>query len=105
MGRKFVIDEADLKEMLIALMEYHMNRRDGVDNWEWYGESSLETVQDFYPEPLSIDDIRENDIGFEECAEAMIEAGKYPEQVDMDGFVNQLAGLINLNEAMGALYG
>lgn len=35
----------------------------------------------------------------------MIEAGKYPEQVDMGGLVNQLAGLINLNEAMGALYG
>lgn len=50
MGRKFVIDEADLKEMLIALMEYHMNLRDGVDNWSWYGTSFHETVQDFYPE-------------------------------------------------------
>ena len=105
MGRKFVIDEADLKEMLIALMEYHMNLRDGVDNWSWYGTSLHETVQDFYPEQLSIDDIRENDIGFAECAEAMIEAGKYQEQVDMSGLVNQLAGLINLNEAMSALYG
>lgn len=105
MGRKFVIDESDLKEMLVALMEYDMNLRDGVDNWSWYGTSYKETVQDFYPEQLSIEELSENDIGFQECADAIIDAGKYPEQVDMTNLINQLSDLINLNEAIDATHG
>lgn len=81
--RKFIVTESELKEMLVALMKEVMNLRDGVDNWEWYGTSFHKTVQDFYPEQLSIDDIWENDIGFEKCAEAIIDAGKYPEQIDV----------------------
>lgn len=104
MARKFVIEEADLKEMLIALMEYSMLQRDGVDNWSWYGESFHETVQDFYPEQLSIDEIRENDIGFQECADAMIEAGKYQELVDFGDNIEALLNRLTLHEAEGAVY-
>ena len=45
MGRKFIVDEADLKEMLIALMEFNMNLRDGVDNWSWYGDSCRDYIR------------------------------------------------------------
>lgn len=82
--RKFVVTESELKEMLIALMEKTMNYRDGVDNWEWHGTSYDVTVVDFYPEDVSVETIMENDIDFEECAEAIIDAGKYPEQIDME---------------------
>lgn len=82
--RKFVVTESELKKMLIALMEKTMNYRDGVDNWEWYGTSYDVTVVDFYPEDVSVETVMENDIDFEKCAEAIIDAGKYPEQIDME---------------------
>ena len=102
MDNRYVIEEKMLLKLIIAYFKLNALEAGGVDNWSWYGTSFHETVQDFYPEQLSIDEIRENDIGFQECAEAMIEAGKYPEQVNMDGLINQLAGLINLNEAIDA---
>ena len=104
MGRKFVIDEADLREMLVALIEKDMLTRDGVDNWSWYCESYHEAIQDFYPELISIEEIRENDIGFQECADAIIEAGKYQEMVDNTEFFEKLGNLLDLNSAMGAVY-
>ena len=82
--RQFVVDEGQLRKMLYAFMEYNMNLRDGVDNWSWYGTSRHETVQDFYPEQLSIDDICENDIGFEECIDAMLEGGAFRELLDFE---------------------
>lgn len=82
--RQFVVNESQLREMLYAFMEYHMNLRDGVNNWEWYGESFNEIVQEFYPEDISIDDIRENDIGFEECIEAMLEGGAFRELLEFE---------------------
>lgn len=81
--RKFIITESELKEMLVALMKETMNQRDGVDNWEWYGESSLEIIQDFYPEYMELEEIENSNINFEKCAEAIIDAGKYPEQIDV----------------------
>lgn len=104
MGRKFVVEEADLREMLVALIEKDMLTRDGVDNWSWYGESYHEAIQDFYPELITIEEIRENDIGFQECADAIIEAGKYPEMVDNTDLINRLSGLLDLNAALGATY-
>ena len=103
MARKFVVDEADLKEMLVALMEYSMLQRDGVDNWSWYGESFHETVQDFYPEQLSIDEIRENDIGFQECADAMLEGGKYQELIETpSALIDDLLQKLTAAEAIAA---
>ena len=81
--RKFIVTESELKEMLVALMKETMNQRDGVDNWEWYGESGLEVIQDFYPEYMELEEIENNNIDFEKCAEAIIDAGKYPEQIDV----------------------
>lgn len=105
MGRKFIVDEADLIEMLMALMESEMNARDGVDNWGWYGSSYEDVVRDNYPEQLSEEELHEHNIDFEACAKAILDAGKYQEQVDMGGLVNQLARLLNTNEAMSAIYG
>lgn len=81
--RNFIVTESELKEMLVALMKETMNQRDGVDNWEWYGESGLEVIQDFYPEYMELEEIESNNIDFEKCAEAIIDAGKYPEQIDV----------------------
>lgn len=77
--RRFIVSESDLIEMLEALMEKEMNERDGVGNWEWYGESHLETVRDFYPESISEKEILNRSIGFRECAKAIIEHKKYDE--------------------------
>ena len=36
--RYYLINEKRLKELLVAEMKVIELERDGVDNWEWYGE-------------------------------------------------------------------
>lgn len=91
--RKFVVEEADLKEMLIALMEHTMNFRDSIGNQSWYNVNFYKTIQDFYPEQISIDEIRENNIDFQECADAIIEAGKYQEIANMEEINSMLTSI------------
>lgn len=77
MGRKFVVDEADMLELLEALIRVNMLDKDGVDTW--YGDSFYETIQDFYPELIYTEDIQNNAIGIPECAQAILDAGRYLE--------------------------
>lgn len=91
--RKFVVEEADLKEMLIALMEHTMSLHDSTDSRSWYNTSFYETIQNFYPEQISIDKIRENNIDFQKCADAIIEAGKYQEIANMEEINSMLTSI------------
>ena len=77
--KKYVITESELLELLCYQMECVMNDRDGVDNWGWYGTSRNDVIKEFYPGEEDPDE----DVGFYETAVAILEAGGYPEQVDM----------------------
>jgi hypothetical protein len=77
--KKYVITESELLELLCCQMECTMNERDGVDNWGWYGTSRNDVIKEFYPGEEEPDE----DVGFYETAVAILEAGGYPEQVDM----------------------
>ena len=78
--KKYVITESELLELLCCQMECAMNERDGVDNWSWYGTSRNDVIREFYP---GEEDPEDEDVGFYETAVAILEAGGYPEQVDM----------------------
>lgn len=84
MERQFILTEAQLRDLLIAALENEMLGRDGVDSWGWHGESFCEVVRDNYPKNLSFDEIREQNISFEDCAQAMIDTGAYLELVHFD---------------------
>lgn len=101
MARQFIVGEDDLREMLIALMRDTMCQRDGVDNWSWYGQSFNETIQDFYPTQLTVDEIEDKEIGFEECADAIIKNGKYEELTNM---IKNISTLCDLHAALKAVY-
>lgn len=77
--KKYVITESELLELLCCQMECVMNDRDGVDNWGWYGTSRNDVIKEFYPGEEDPDE----DVGFYETAVAILEAGGYPEQVDV----------------------
>ena len=77
--KKYVITESQLIDLLVADMEYVMNERDGVDNWEWYRESYKGVVKDYYPGDKS----EAENMSMRECAKARLEAGEFEEQVDI----------------------
>lgn len=77
--KKYVITESQLIDLLVADMEYVMNERDGVDNWEWYRESYREVVKEFYPG----DPAEAEEMSMRKCAKARLEAGEFEEQVDI----------------------
>lgn len=70
-----------------------MNLRDSTDSRSWYNTSFYETIQDFYPEQISVDEIHENNIDFQECADAIIEAGKYQEIANMEEINSMLTSI------------
>lgn len=70
MERKFLVDEEELFRLLVDHFEMEMLRRDGVDNWSWYGESYQEVVEDVHPEGYS-------DSTFEDCAAAILDSNRY----------------------------
>lgn len=70
-----------------------MNLHDSADSRSWYNTSFYETIQDFYPEQISIDKIRENNINFQECADAIIEAGRYQEIANMEEINSMLTSI------------
>lgn len=83
MGRKFVAEEADLREMLVALIEKNMLTRDGVDNWCWYGENFAEMQKMYCPDDdISDDDL--DDLTFWDVAQMRVEAGEFRELVTFD---------------------
>lgn len=69
MMRYYLINEKRLKELLIAEMKLIELERDGVDNWEWYGEGRKNYLKELateyeleYNEELEYEDIAEKDL-------------------------------------------
>ena len=78
--KKYVLTESQLIDLLIADMEYVMNERDGVDNWEYYRESYKDVVKEFYPG----DPAEAEEMSMRKCAKARLEAGEFQEQIDIE---------------------
>lgn len=76
--KKYELTETQLINLLIAEMKNVMNERAGVASWEWYGSTYDEVINDYYPD----DDVPE-DTDVWECAKARIEAGEFPEAIDV----------------------
>lgn len=70
MSRKYIIEEDELFGLLMDRMEATMNRRDGVINWEYYGESYEEVAEEFHPEHVPY-------VSFDECASAILDSDQY----------------------------
>ena len=81
--KKYVITESQLIDLLVADMEYVMNERDGVDNWEWYHESYKDVVKEYYPG----DPAEAEEMSMRDCAKARLEAGEFQEELNLDEFV------------------
>ena len=74
--KKFVLSENELIHLLECEMYMSMCERDGVDNWEWYGESRQAVIEDYCPgEP-------EEEMTFFDVAMARVDAGEFPELID-----------------------
>lgn len=84
--RKYIVTESELLNFLACEMECSMNDRDGVDNWSWYGSSREEVIKEYWPE----DELPEGYLSFHDVASAILEAGGYPEQFDIEEFVGNL---------------
>lgn len=83
--KKYIVTESQLLNLLIAEMKNVMNERAGVDNWEWYGSAYEEVINEYYPD----DDVPE-EITVWDCAKARIEAGEFPEQMDIQEFLGNI---------------
>ena len=84
--KKYIVTERELLELLACQMECIMNERDGVDNWGWYGSSREEVIKECWPG----DEPPEGYLSFYDVATAILEAGAYPEQFDIETFVGNL---------------
>ncbi len=84
--KKYVVTERELMELLACQMECSMNERDGVDNWSRYGTSREEVIKEYWPN----DELPEDYFNFYDVAAAILEAGAYPEQFDIEEFVRNL---------------
>ena len=84
--KKYIVTERELLELLACRMECSMNERDGVDNWSWYGTSREAVVKEYWPD----DELPEDYLDFYDVAAAILEAGAYPEQFDIEEFVGNL---------------
>lgn len=49
MTKYYLVPEHELVELIKSQMRDEMCCRDGVDSWEWYGESHDEVAEDFSP--------------------------------------------------------
>lgn len=77
----YLIEENDLREILVGYFSNIVLERDGVDNWCWYMESRNEFIQEFFPDKKKRE-IREN-YNFYDCADEFMKEYKYIE-VDSD---------------------
>ena len=79
--KKFIITESQLVHFLTCQMECAMNERDGVDNWEWYGESRKDIIEDYCP---NYDEENDGDLTFYDVANLRVEAGEFQELINFD---------------------
>lgn len=77
--RRFIITEKELLYFLESAMKLDMLESAGVDNWRGYGVNRLETIQNWYPESLEEEEIREAKIDFHQTALAILSEGEYEE--------------------------
>ena len=99
--KKYVITENQLLNFLVSDMLYHMNERDGVDSWPWYGTSYKDIVEEYYPGdwPPTDEDGEPVEVDMWDCAKARLEAGEFQEQFDIEEFVgNLLIDLDNISD-------
>ena len=74
---KYIIDEAELRELLYSYYKLEALEYGGVDNWEWYGEAQ----EDYLSFVFGTANIRyiDNEDGFEHLIDEDIK--KYQEVV------------------------
>ena len=69
MAKYYQISEFELRELLKDSLTLLMLKSDGVDNWEWYGQSYGDIVRDYFPK---IDEEELYDLGFDDCVNLII---------------------------------
>lgn len=79
--KDYVLTYEELVPLVDAYLQYIMNERDGVDNWEWAGTSLYEVIADFHPEGITPKEAKKRNLDTEDTARAMIEAGLFKELV------------------------
>lgn len=79
--KEYVLTYEELVPLVDAYLQYIMNERDGVDNWEWAGTSLYEVIADFHPEGITPKEAKKRNLDTEDTARAMIEAGLFRELV------------------------
>lgn len=79
--KEYVLTYEELVPLVDAYLQYIMNERDGVDNWEWAGTSLYEVIADFHPEGITPREAKKRNLDTEDTARAMIEAGLFRELV------------------------
>ena len=73
----YLVSEEDLIEYLVCAMGMWMNEQDGVDCWEWYGESYQDTKRAFLPDAFDADydESALRDMDFTDIAKLMLKSG------------------------------
>lgn len=79
--KEYVLTYEELVPLVDAYLQYIMNERDGVDNWEWAGTSLYEVISDFHPEGITPKEAKKRNLDTEDTARAMIEAGMFRELI------------------------
>ena len=89
--KMYVISRSKLINLLVCEMECEMNARDGVDNWDWYGNSYSSVVKDYWPdeEYPGVDENGDTPDMYT-CAQARLEGGEFQEQLDIEEFIDNL---------------
>ena len=69
MEKYYRISESELRGLLEDSLTLSMLESDGVDNWEWYGESYGDIVRDYFP---NIDEEEFYNLDFDDCVNLII---------------------------------
>ena len=70
MEKYYRVSESELKELLTDSLRLSALDRDGVDNWEWYGEGFRNVIREYVTEyGLNAED---EDMDFRDIAQAML---------------------------------
>ena len=67
MNKYYLVPENELIELIKGNMRDEMCNRDGVDSWEWFGESYVEIAEEFAPPNY------QGELEFDDVAKAYIE--------------------------------
>ena len=63
----YLVEEKELVDLIATYYKMEMLERDGVDNWEWYGESCKNILKERFPDATEGD---LEDMDFYDCARA-----------------------------------